>query len=115
MRHDVLTWYASAFVAVCAHAFVPLSGSAQLTGCFVLSLSLRCGPCFRTRHVPVCSGNLVAGVEIDDMGTKTVGNDLDNAWIHFDKVELPYSAMLNRFAGIDVEGDGAWTAGAGRS
>ena len=35
------------------------------------------------------SGDLVDNVMIDDMGTKTVGNDLDNAWIHFDNVELP--------------------------
>ena len=49
-------------------------------------------------------GALVDNVSIDDMGTKTVGNDLDNAWIHFDHVELPRSAMLNRFADIDEDG-----------
>ena len=32
------------------------------------------------------------------------GNDLDNAWIHFDHVELPRSAKLNRFADIDEDG-----------
>ena len=50
------------------------------------------------------SGNLVPNVTIDDMGPKTVGNDLDNAWIHFDNVKLPKSAMLNRFAEIDSDG-----------
>ena len=50
------------------------------------------------------SGDLVDNVMIDDMGTKTVGNDLDNAWIHFDNVELPRSAMLNRYANIDEDG-----------
>jgi acyl-CoA oxidase len=50
-------------------------------------------------------GKLVDNITIDDMGTKTVGNDLDNAWIHFDHVELPKSAMLNRFADIDDDGN----------
>eukprot|EP00750_Incisomonas_marina_P001288 INCI1108.6.p1 GENE.INCI1108.6~~INCI1108.6.p1 ORF type:complete len:510 (-),score=80.46 INCI1108.6:178-1707(-) len=54
------------------------------------------------------AGNLVPGVEVDDMGTKSVGNDLDNAWIKFNQVELPYSALLNRFAEIDVKGDGSY-------
>ena len=35
------------------------------------------------------SGDLVDNVTIHDMGIKSVGNDLDNAWIHFDNVELP--------------------------
>eukprot|EP00286_Rhodomonas_abbreviata_P012625 CAMPEP_0181322656 /NCGR_PEP_ID=MMETSP1101-20121128/19345_1 /TAXON_ID=46948 /ORGANISM="Rhodomonas abbreviata, Strain Caron Lab Isolate" /LENGTH=539 /DNA_ID=CAMNT_0023430585 /DNA_START=37 /DNA_END=1656 /DNA_ORIENTATION=- len=45
----------------------------------------------------------VPGVILEDMGRKTVGNDLDNAAIGFDKVLLPKDALLNRFA--DVEGD----------
>ena len=36
-----------------------------------------------------------------DMGRKTVGNDLDNAWIAFDSVRLPRSALLNRYADIE--------------
>lgn len=36
-----------------------------------------------------------------DMGRKTVGNDLDNAWIQFDHVTLPKSALLNRYADIN--------------
>ena len=32
------------------------------------------------------SGALVPGVSAGDMGDKTIGNDLDNAWITFDKV-----------------------------
>jgi len=48
-------------------------------------------------------GSLAPGVEMGDMGVKTVGNDLDNAWICFNDVWLPKSAMLNRYA--DVEGD----------
>ena len=46
------------------------------------------------------NGQLVSGIEIDDMGHKTVGNDLDNAWIHFDNVELPADAMLSRYANV---------------
>ena len=49
-------------------------------------------------------GELVAGIEIDDMGKKTVGNDLDNAWIHFDNVELPKSAMLSKYADV-IDGE----------
>jgi len=45
-------------------------------------------------------GELVPGVSIDDMGKKTVGNDLDNAWINFDQVELDRSAMLSKYARI---------------
>lgn len=46
-------------------------------------------------------GEVVPGVLHGDMGAKTVGNDLDNAWIKFDNVRLPKTAMLNRYADID--------------
>ena len=49
-------------------------------------------------------GALVDGIEIDDMGIKTVGNDLDNAWIHFHNVELPKDAILSRYADV-VDGE----------
>ena len=45
-------------------------------------------------------GELCPGISVDDMGRKTVGNDLDNAWIHFDHVELDKSAMLSKYARI---------------
>jgi acyl-CoA oxidase len=48
-------------------------------------------------------GELVPGISVDDMGPKTVGNDLDNAWIHFDHVELDKSAMLSKYATITDE------------
>ena len=51
-------------------------------------------------------GKLEPGVSTGDMGIKTVGNDLDNAWIAFDNVTLPRSALLNRYA--DVSADGAY-------
>ncbi|GMH76486.1 hypothetical protein TL16_g07103 [Triparma laevis f. inornata] len=47
------------------------------------------------------SGNLMPGIRIDDMGTKTVANDLDNARVWFDQVSLPKDALLNKFADID--------------
>jgi len=50
-------------------------------------------------------GKLVDGIVVDDMGKKTVGNDLDNAWIHFDNVTLPKSSMLNRYAEIEEDGE----------
>jgi len=46
------------------------------------------------------NGELLPGISVDDMGRKTVGNDLDNAWISFDQVELDKSAMLAKYAHI---------------
>mmetsp|Transcript_84433 Transcript_84433/g.240004 ORF Transcript_84433/g.240004 Transcript_84433/m.240004 type:complete len:344 (-) Transcript_84433:846-1877(-) len=45
-------------------------------------------------------GELLPGIRIDDMGTKTVANDLDNARVWFDQVRLPKDALLNKFADI---------------
>mmetsp|Transcript_49019 Transcript_49019/g.137219 ORF Transcript_49019/g.137219 Transcript_49019/m.137219 type:complete len:479 (-) Transcript_49019:82-1518(-) len=47
---------------------------------------------------------LVPGVRLADMGRKTVANDLDNAWIAFDGVRVPESALLDKYAGIDGQG-----------
>ena len=41
------------------------------------------------------------GIRIDDMGTKTIANDLDNARVWFDSVELPRDALLEKFAVMD--------------
>jgi len=49
-------------------------------------------------------GAPAAGVLLEDMGRKTVGNDLDNAAIGFDTVVLPRSALLNRFSDV-VDGE----------
>ena len=49
-------------------------------------------------------GKLVEGVTIGDMGMKSVGNDLDNAWIAFEGVKLPKTALLNRYTDIDAAG-----------
>lgn len=48
--------------------------------------------------------NLLPGITIENMGRKTIANDLDNASIHFDHVVLPKAAMLTRFARIDENG-----------
>lgn len=49
-------------------------------------------------------GELVPGVSTQDMGRKTVGNDLDNASIAFDNVEIPKTALLSKFADIQEGG-----------
>ena len=49
-------------------------------------------------------GRLEPGVSTGDMGIKTVGNDLDNAWIAFDDVKLPRSALLSRYAEVEADG-----------
>jgi len=45
-------------------------------------------------------GNLCDGIRIDDMGDKTVANDLDNARVWFSNVKLPHGSLLNKFADI---------------
>lgn len=49
-------------------------------------------------------GKLADGVSVQDMGRKTVGNDLDNAAVFFDQVRLPKSSLLSRYADITEEG-----------
>ena len=51
------------------------------------------------------NGKLHDDITIEDMGRKTVGNDLDNVSIHFNKVVLPRSSMLNRFAEVTENGE----------
>lgn len=46
------------------------------------------------------NGQLIPGVTAEDMGGKTIGNDLDNARIAFSNIWLPYEALLDRHAGI---------------
>jgi acyl-CoA oxidase len=47
-----------------------------------------------------------AGISTGDMGVKTTGNDLDNAWIGFNGVRVPRSALLD--AHCDVSADGTY-------
>ena len=49
-------------------------------------------------------GPVTSGVTLGDMGTKTTGNDLDNAWIHFNRVELPRTALLDRHCAVTDDG-----------
>jgi acyl-CoA oxidase len=49
------------------------------------------------------TGELYDGVSVGDMGKKTIANDLDNAWISFDHVELPHSALLDKFCTVDPQ------------
>ena len=44
---------------------------------------------------------LTRGVSVGDMGKKTTGNDLDNAWIRFDDVAVPHDALLSKYGGVD--------------
>lgn len=46
-------------------------------------------------------GVLLEGISVGDMGKKTVGNDLDNAWISFNKLSIPKTSLLSRFGDID--------------
>lgn len=50
------------------------------------------------------NGQLVEGVSVGDMGIKTTGNDLDNAWIALDNVHVPRTALLNRYAAVGADG-----------
>ena len=41
-------------------------------------------------------GQLLPGIAVEDMGTKTVANDLDNARVWFDKARLPSGRHAER-------------------
>eukprot|EP00439_Symbiodinium_sp_Y106_P069494 s1443_g11.t5 len=43
-----------------------------------------------------------------DMGRKTVGNDLDNAWIAFHGARIPHSALLNRYGDVQPGNGGTY-------
>jgi len=55
------------------------------------------------------SGKLTPGVTMEDMGDKTIGNDLDNARINFSKIWLPKSSLLDRYGGVTDRGEYAAT------
>lgn len=57
-------------------------------------------------------GKLMPGITVEDMGGKTIANDLDNARVRFDHVRLPKSALLNRFA--EVRDDAYYQTGTER-
>ena len=56
----------------------------------------------RMRHP---DGTLVEGVQAEDMGRKTTANELDNARLQFDNVQLPLSCLLDKHSGFSEAGE----------
>jgi len=50
----------------------------------------------------------VPNVEFGDMGRKTVGNDLDNAWIAFHGARVPRHALLSRYGEVQPGNGGSY-------
>jgi len=50
------------------------------------------------------SGSVLPGIKIEDCGLKMGLNGVDNGRIWFDSVEIPYDNMLDKYAGVDEEG-----------
>lgn len=50
------------------------------------------------------NGDTKAGVTIEDCGHKVGLNGIDNGYLGFDNVKVPYDSMLDRFAQIDEDG-----------
>lgn len=57
-------------------------------------------------HVPVRNlrGDLLPGVIVGDIGHKLGHNGVDNAWVMFKRVKLPYDAMLDKYSAITEDG-----------
>lgn len=53
-------------------------------------------------------GKLAPNIEIEDMGVKTVGNDLDNAWIAFHKLRVPHNTLLCRYCEVKPGNGGTY-------
>lgn len=56
--------------------------------------------------VPIrdAEGKAAPGVTIEDCGHKAGLNGIDNGYLSFDRVSVPYDAMLDRFAQIGADG-----------
>ncbi|MBI3441467.1 MAG: acyl-CoA dehydrogenase family protein [Proteobacteria bacterium] len=50
------------------------------------------------------AGKVLPGVTIEDCGDKIGLNGIDNGYLHFQDIKIPYDAMLDRFAHIDEAG-----------
>jgi acyl-CoA oxidase len=50
------------------------------------------------------SGKLLPGITAEDMGMKTVGNDLDNARLTFSNYTVPVTALLSRYLNVSETG-----------
>lgn len=55
-------------------------------------------------------GKVVPNIELGDMGVKTVGNDLDNAWIAFHKLRVPHSNLLCRYGQVKPGNGGTYVS-----
>lgn len=55
-------------------------------------------------------GKVLPNIELGDMGVKTVGNDLDNAWIAFNKMRVPHSTLLNRYCDVTPGNGGTYVS-----
>jgi len=86
-------WISQGFVADKAVVLADLSVGGERKGPHAFLMDMR------------RDGKLEPGVSTGDMGIKTVGNDLDNAWIAYDNVKLPRSALLSRYAEVSPSGD----------
>jgi alkylation response protein AidB-like acyl-CoA dehydrogenase len=86
-------WISQGFVADKAVVLADLTVGGERKGPHAFLMDMRKG------------GELQPGVATGDMGIKTVGNDLDNAWISFDRVQLPRSALLSRYAQVSPSGE----------
>jgi len=86
-------WISQGFTADKAVVLADLTVGGERRGPHAFLMNLRTG------------GELVAGVSVGDMGVKTTGNDLDNAWIAFDSVRVPRSALLNAHAQVSEGGE----------
>jgi len=85
-------WISQGFVAEKGVVIADLRVDGVSHGPHAFLMSLRDGE----------GGDLLPGIKIEDMGHKTIANDLDNARVWFNKVQLPRSALLNKFAEIDA-------------
>ena len=60
-------------------------------------------------------GSLVKGFDVQDMGIKTVGNDLDNGRLRFTQFEAPLDSLLCRYLTVDYEGNVGFPQGSTRT
>lgn len=62
------------------------------------------GHAFLVRFRDTPGGACLNGVQMVDMGPKTIGNDLDNARICLNKVRVPRSTLLSRYGEVKKDG-----------
>ena len=57
-------------------------------------------------HVPIRNlrGELLPGVIVGDIGHKFGHNGVDNGWVMFKRVKLPYDALLDKYSSISPDG-----------